>query len=160
MIWLTWRQFRASIVVAATALAAFAVILGLTGPDLAHLYATSGLATCRASCGSLASTFLSQMRSDAIYPLLFFAGGAALYLTPALIVMFSWWSGPIDQAGGFPVTMGQLSRFSPLVFDARGLAPVGYAAFAFTLGVTVVVLIRRTLPAMAIALACIAVVQL
>jgi ABC-type transport system involved in multi-copper enzyme maturation permease subunit len=211
MTWLTWRQFRAPIVVAATALAAFAVILALTGPDLAHLYATSGLAACRASCGSLASTFLSQVRSDAVYPLLFFAGGAALYLTPALIGMFwgaplvtreleagtlrlvwnqsvtrtrwmaaklgliglaamatagllslmvSWWSGPIDQAGGFPVTMGQLSRFSPLVFDARGLAPVGYAAFAFTLGVTIGVLIRRTLPAMAIALACIAVVQL
>jgi hypothetical protein len=47
--------------------------------------------------------------------------------------------------------MGQLSRFSPLVFDARDIAPVGYAAFAFALGVTVGVLVRRTLPAMAIA---------
>jgi hypothetical protein len=46
------------------------------------------------------------------------------------------------------------------VFDARGLAPIGYAAFAFTLGVTVGVLIRRTLPTMAITLACVAIVQL
>ena len=58
------------------------------------------------------------------------------------------------------MTTGQLSRFSPLVFDARGIAPIGYAAFAFALGVTVGVLTRRTLPAMAIALACVAVVQL
>jgi hypothetical protein len=72
-------------------------------------------------------------------------GLAAMATAGLLSLMVSWWAGPIDQAGGFPVTMGQLSRFSPLVFDARGLAPVGYAAFAFTLGVTVGVLTRRTL---------------
>ena len=48
MIWLTWRQFRAQTVVAAAALAAFAVILGLTGPNLSHMYAASGQAGCRA----------------------------------------------------------------------------------------------------------------
>jgi ABC-2 family transporter protein len=211
MIWLTWRQFRAQTVVAAAALAGFAVIFGVTGPNLAHAYAASGLASCRGNCTSLSSTFLTQVKSDSVYPLLYFAGGAALYLTPALIGIFwgaplvsreleagtlrltwnqsvtrtrwmaaklglvglaamatagllslilTWWSGPIDRAGGFPVTAGQLSRFSPLVFDARGFAPVGYAAFAFTLGVTVGVLTRRTLPAMAIVLACVAVVQL
>jgi hypothetical protein len=197
--------------VAAVTLAGFAVILGVTGPNLAHAYAASGLASCRGNCTSLSSTFLTQVKSDSVYPLLYFAGGAALYLTPALIGIFwgaplvsreleagtlrltwnqsvtrtrwmaaklglvglaamatagllslilTWWSGPIDRAGGFPVTAGQLSRFSPLVFDARGFAPVGYAAFAFTLGVTVGVLTRRTLPAMAIVLACVAVVQL
>ena len=211
MIWLTWRQFRAQTVVAAASLAGFAVIFGVTGPNLAHAYAASGLASCRGNCTSLSSTFLSQVKSDSVYPLLYFAGGAALYLTPALIgtfwgaplvsreleagtlrltwnqsvtrtrwmaaklglvglvamatagllsLMVTWWSGPIDQVGGFPVTAGQLSRFSPLVFDARGFAPVGYVAFAFTLGVTVGVLTRRTLPAMAIVLACVAVVQL
>ena len=69
MIWLTWRQFRAQAVAAAAALAAIAVILEVTGPNLAHMYATGGLAGCRANCTSLASTFLSQMRSDAVYPL-------------------------------------------------------------------------------------------
>jgi hypothetical protein len=87
-------------------------------------------------------------------------GLAAMTTAGLLSLMVTWWSSPIDQAGGFPVTMGQLSRFSPLVFDARGPAPIGYAAFAFTLGVTAGVLIRRTVPAMAIALACVAVVQL
>jgi hypothetical protein len=211
MIWLTWRQFRAQTVVAVAALAALAAILGVTGSHLAHLYAASGLARCQANCGSLANNFINQMKSDAAYPLLYFLGGAALYITPALIgifwgaplvtreleagtfrlawsqsvtrtrwmaaklaligfaamatagllsLMVTWWASPIDQAGGFPVTMGRLSRFSSLVFDARGLAPIGYAAFAFTLGVAVGVLIRRTLPAMAITLTCVAIVQL
>jgi hypothetical protein len=38
------------------------------------------------------------------------------------------------------------------VFGARGVAPIGYAAFAFVLGVTVGMLVRRTLPAMALTL--------
>jgi hypothetical protein len=37
-------------------------------------------------------------------------------------------------------------------FDQRDIVPIGYAAFAFALGVTAGVLIRRTLPAMATAL--------
>ena len=51
-------------------------------------------------------------------------------------------------------------RLSPLVFAARGVAPLGYAAFAFVLGVTAGVLIRKTLPAMAITLVIFAAVQL
>jgi ABC-type transport system involved in multi-copper enzyme maturation permease subunit len=58
-----------------------------------------------------------------------------------------WWSNPIDKAArDFP-------RMAPLLFDARGIVPIGYAAFAFALGVTVGMLVRRTLPAMAITLA-------
>ena len=41
------------------------------------------------------------------------------------------------------------SPFSPSYFDRRDLVPIGYAAFAFALGVAAGVLIRRTLPAMA-----------
>src|SRR6202020_214723 len=41
------------------------------------------------------------------------------------------------------------SPFSPSNYDHRDLVPIGYAAFAFALGVTAGVLIRRTLPAMA-----------
>jgi hypothetical protein len=35
------------------------------------------------------------------------------------------------------------------MFGVRGITPIGYAAFAFALGVTAGVLIRRTIPAMA-----------
>jgi hypothetical protein len=66
----------------------------------------------------------------------------------------TWWSSPIDKtANDFP-------RMGPLVFDARGIVPIGYAAFAFALGVTAGMLIRRTLPAMAITLAVFVAVQI
>jgi len=77
-------------------------------------------------------------------------------------LLVSWWASPIDhviataQAGG----ASSFSRLNPLVFDARGITPVGYAAFAFALGVTIGVLIRRTVPAMAATLAAFAAVQL
>jgi hypothetical protein len=65
----------------------------------------------------------------------------------------TWWSGPIDKAAtDFP-------RMSPLLFDARGIVPIAYAAFAFAVGVTVGMLVRRTVPAMAITLAVFAAVQ-
>ncbi len=41
----------------------------------------------------------------------------------------------------------------PTVFSERGIVPIGYAAFAFALGVTAGLLIRRTVPAMAVTLA-------
>ncbi|MFC4115236.1 ABC transporter permease [Nonomuraea zeae] len=67
----------------------------------------------------------------------------------------TWWSGPLDQsaAPGFGL-------MDPLVFSARGIAPMGYAAFAFVLGVTVGMLVRRTLPAMALTLAIFAALQI
>ena len=46
------------------------------------------------------------------------------------------------------------------VFNLRDITPVGYAAFAFALGVTAGMLIRRTVPAMAITLAVFTAVQL
>ncbi|MFL6140640.1 MAG: ABC transporter permease [Labedaea sp.] len=66
----------------------------------------------------------------------------------------TWWSSTIDQAAvqNFP-------RLGSMVFDARGLVPVGYAAFAFALGVTVGMLMRRALVAMAITLVVFATVQ-
>jgi hypothetical protein len=66
-----------------------------------------------------------------------------------------WWANPLDKtaAHDFP-------RMAPLLFDARGIVPIGYAAFAFALGVTVGMLVRRTLAAMAITLAVFVVVQI
>jgi ABC-type transport system involved in multi-copper enzyme maturation permease subunit len=66
----------------------------------------------------------------------------------------TWWSSPIDNtAANFP-------RMGPLLFAARGIVPIGYAAFAFALGVTVGMLVRRTLPAMAITLVVFVAVQI
>jgi len=88
-------------------------------------------------------------------------GLAAIATTGLLSLMISWWASPIDHAlsiGNRNSPIG-FARLSPLMFAARGVAPLGYAAFAFALGVTAGVLIRRTLPAMAITLALFAAVQ-
>jgi hypothetical protein len=58
-------------------------------------------------------------------------------------LMVTWWSSPVDRAN--------VSLYTS--FDQRGVVPVGHAAFAFALGVLAGVFIRRTLPAMATALA-------
>jgi hypothetical protein len=75
----------------------------------------------------------------------------------------TWWCGPIDRAvngDGSSDVAAYLPRLHPLIFDGRGIAPAGHAAFAFILGVTIGVLVRRTLPAMAITLAVFIAVQI
>lgn len=195
MIWLTWRQLRASAAMMAGALALFAAVLLLTGPALADDYA-SGIAACSAQggdCDGFVDRFLDQNQTG-------FLGVTAVALAlPALVGLFwgapliareletgthrlvwnqsitrtrwlvvklgltglaamtvaglgslatGWWSSPIDKSAA-----AQAPRIEPLLFAARGIVPVGYAAFAFALGVTVGLLVRRTLPAMAITLA-------
>jgi ABC-type transport system involved in multi-copper enzyme maturation permease subunit len=70
----------------------------------------------------------------------------------------TWWASPIDKTAGpgylaLTAASNNLPRLHPLLFAARGIVPIGYAAFAFALAVTVGMLVRRTLPAMAITLA-------
>jgi ABC-2 family transporter protein len=43
-------------------------------------------------------------------------------------------------------------RLQPAMFAERGIVPIGYAVFALALGITFGVLIRRTVPAMAVTL--------
>jgi len=69
-------------------------------------------------------------------------GLASMAVAGVLSLMVTWWSSPLDRVRMTPFTS----------FDQRGLVPIGYAAFAFVLGVTAGVLIRRILPAMATAL--------
>ncbi|MEU6727508.1 ABC transporter permease [Nonomuraea wenchangensis] len=70
-------------------------------------------------------------------------------------LMVTWWSDPLDKSAA-----ENLALMAPLVFGARGIAPMGYAAFTFVLGVTAGMLVRRTLPAMAVTLAVFAAFQL
>jgi hypothetical protein len=197
MIWLTWRQFRASAAMMAAALAALAVVLVQTGPGLAEEYAT-GIAACTSEggdCSDFVDRFAYDNRGSGL------AVTAVVLVLPALIGLFwgapliareleagthrlvwnqsitrtrwlavklglvglaaitaaglasfavAWWSDPIDKAS---VAAAQGTRMEPLLFLARGIVPIGYAAFALALGVTVGMLVRRTLPAMAITLA-------
>lgn len=69
--------------------------------------------------------------------------GSASALTAALLsLMAMWWLNPINEVS--------LNRFSPGLFGLQGIVPIGYAVFAFALGITTGLLFRRTLPAMAV----------
>ncbi|NEB04962.1 ABC transporter permease subunit [Streptomyces sp. SID13726] len=93
---------------------------------------------------------------------LVFAGLATMIVAGLASLAVTWWSGPVDRAvglGGSDASDPFFPRIDPLVFGARGVVPIGYAAFAFILGVTLGVLFRRTLPAMAVTLAVFAALQ-
>jgi hypothetical protein len=100
---------------------------------------------------------------------------AAVSAAGLLSLMVSWWASPIDAASlaggsgqaatggnGVHVTFTGFAeaRLDPAIFDARGVAPLGYAALAFALGVTAGVLLRRTLPAMAVTLVAFVAIQI
>ena len=87
-------------------------------------------------------------------------GLTAMAVTEALSLMQTWWAAPISQAVADGASVGPAqSRFTQLNFATHGLTPLGYAAFAFVLGVTAGALIRRTVPAMAVTLAIFAALQ-
>jgi hypothetical protein len=76
---------------------------------------------------------------------------AAALAVGALTLAVTWWSHPID--GALSSTRGNLpSRITPVAFAERGITPVAYAVFAVVLGVAVGLLIRRSVPAMAVTL--------
>jgi len=224
LIWLTWRQSHLKAASAAVVLAAFAVLLAVTGPHLASLYAGSKIGSCQGSdCGGPADDFLQQLYGSSLsgassvdgtgtYWLLYLLGIVIILMAPAVIGIFwgapliageleagthymawnqsitrtrwlavkltltglaamgvtetlslmqAWWATPISRAVGrggccSPIAMNQ---FSPLVFATHGITPLGYAVFAFALGVTAGVLVRRAVPAMALTLAVFAVLQ-
>jgi hypothetical protein len=89
-------------------------------------------------------------------------GLAAIVVAGLLSLMLGWWAEPVYKATRFarPDSGLSFNRFSPLLFGTYGIAPIGYAAFAFALGLAAGVLIKRTVPAMAVTLGGFAFVQL
>jgi hypothetical protein len=79
-------------------------------------------------------------------------GLAAMAFGGLVTWMANWWASPLDAVNQ--------NRFSVAQFDYHGVAPIGYAAFAFALGATAGVLLRRTVPAMAATLAGFAVARI
>jgi hypothetical protein len=70
---------------------------------------------------------------------------AAAVLAGAVSALITWWSGPDNALTG--------DAFEANRFDITDIVPVGYAIFAVALGICAGVLLRRTLPAMAVTLA-------
>lgn len=82
---------------------------------------------------------------------LLFVGLASTAVIGVLSILLTWAASPYDQVEG--------ARFGALAFISRNIAPIGYAVFAFVLATAVGLLTRRTMPAMAITLAVLAVTQ-
>jgi hypothetical protein len=190
LIRVTLRHFRTEAVIGFGLLAVLAVVLGVTGPHLAHVN-DAFLSACK-SAGDCATA--SNPVFDVDKPLqsslpfivtiapaligLFFGapliareletgtfrlawtqsvtrrrwfalklgliGLAAMAIAGLLTWMVDWWASPVDAANK--------NRFNLGPFAWHGVAPIGYAAFAFVLGATTGVLLRRTVPAMAVTL--------
>jgi hypothetical protein len=79
-------------------------------------------------------------------------GLAAVVTTAILSLLLTWAASRYDQTVG--------NRFDPLSFASRNVAPLGYITFAFILGTTIALFVRRTVPAMAATLLIVAVAQL
>jgi hypothetical protein len=195
MTWFTWRQFRTPAWIAAATLAIIAVLLAVTGHNLADQWTASGAAACHSDCGTALKSFFQDVTSST-NGVVYRATLILMYVVPALIGIF--WGAPLIarelEAGthrlawnqsvtrtrwlankiaivgtASAATAGLLSwavtswahhidhaqnyRITPLIYGARGIVPIGYALFGFTLGVTMGMLIRRTVPAMAATLA-------
>jgi hypothetical protein len=87
--------------------------------------------------------------------------GLASMATAGLFsLILTWWSSPMDSVLEIPYGHRlSFERLAPVLFDTRSIVPIGYAAFAFALGVTAGMLTRRTVSAMAATLGVFAAVQ-
>jgi hypothetical protein len=180
--WLAWRQFRTSALVAGVGLAVFAILLALTTLGSSPLHCAVGACPVSdGQLGRLTHDHLLQFLSTLLVGLpaiigvfwgaplvarelesgtfrlawtqsvtrarwlatkISVVGAAAAVSCGLLSLMLGWWSSAaINRA-----------RLGPAMFAERGLVPVGYAVFAVALAVAVGALIRRTLPAMGLAL--------
>jgi ABC-type transport system involved in multi-copper enzyme maturation permease subunit len=72
-------------------------------------------------------------------------GIASIATAAILAYLLTWWAGPLDHING--------NRFAAMTFSSRDIVPLAYAAFAFALGTSAGLLLRRTIPAMAVTLA-------
>jgi ABC-type transport system involved in multi-copper enzyme maturation permease subunit len=186
MISVAWRQFRTPALVTLGLLAAFAVLVLVTGLHLHDVYKPTGGGRCSAGelCTAPALSGLDKPLTGLLGPALLaipallgmfwgaplvarelesgtyrlawtqsisrrrwlsvrvaLVGVAALAVAGVATWLVSWWFAPLDAVN--------MNRFDPSVFGERGTVAIGYAGFAFALGLATGTLTRRTLPAMA-----------
>ncbi|WP_103341158.1 ABC transporter permease subunit [Amycolatopsis sp. CA-126428] len=179
MTWLTWRQFRMPALSVFAGLIAIAVVLAITGPDLVGRTNFSDQDTL--FTGTILALYLlpavigvfwgvpmitrelesgthSLVWNQTVTRKRWLATKVGFGLLAAMVAAgllgwaVSWWASPIDALSAVQTDRGTMSRMAPVVFGARGIVPIGYAAFALALGVAIGMLLRRTVAAMAVTL--------
>jgi hypothetical protein len=148
-----------------TALYVLGVLAVLLAPFVIGLFWGAPLVTRELEAGTHRLIWTQTGRVRWLVTKLGLVGLSAMAATGLLSLAVTWWSVPIDKAvaarngrpgPGFLI----FPRLSQEIFDSRGIAPLGYAAFAVVLGVILGVLVGRTLPAMALLLVALTVVQI
>jgi hypothetical protein len=160
-VWPAWRLARAQIAVAltVTALVAVAAVIEGRGDGTLRLWLSVLVVVTPGILGAFwgaplvaaeleSGTFRLAWTQDVsrvrwLAPRLAISGLAAMAIAGLASWLVTWWAGPLDRAG--------LDRFGS--FDSRDIVPVGYAAFAFALGVLAGALLRKVLPSVAATLA-------
>lgn len=172
MTWLAWRQARAQVLVGVGAMAAIVAVLLATREHIATT-PEDQLSTAYESLQLLGTVLIGVPAAIGAFwgaPLLArelelgthrlawtqgitrrrwlavklaLVGAVAAGLTAVFALVFTWWSRPFDATG---------NRIGTANFGQRGVAPIAYAVFALSLGALVGVVVRRTLPAMAVTL--------
>lgn len=77
--------------------------------------------------------------------------GASAVAGAAIAAVLAWWLRPFNELIAVNAG-GNVNRMAPDIFDLSGVVPVASTLFAFALGTAAGALIRRTVPAMAVAL--------
>jgi ABC-type transport system involved in multi-copper enzyme maturation permease subunit len=180
VIWLTWRQFRGSALFVAMALAVMAILLGLTpqGGALTQCFGHSGCPVGDRFLG-LSHVGLLKYLSTLLVGLPALVGGfwgAPLIARELETGTYRLaWTQSVTRTRWLAVKVGSIAvacavvcgllslmlmrwsstsinsdRLQPAMFAERGIVPVGYAVFALAVGVVAGLLIRRTVPAMAV----------
>jgi hypothetical protein len=186
MTWLTWRQFRIPALSVFAALVAIGVVLVISGiglrgetnfSDQDFMYGVTllmmyalpavigvfwGVPTVTRELENGTHSLVwnqTVTRKQWLMTKLGVGVLTAVVATGLLSLAVNWWASPIDAVNDLDPYATSTTRMSPLVFDARGIAPMGYAAFAFVLGVALGIALRRTVTAMAVTLVAFAAVM-
>jgi hypothetical protein len=179
MVWLSWRLVRGQALVAGLVLAVFAAYVLSLGaairrpdavpaafasrfyavdfvillvPALLGLFWGAPMITREVESGTHRLVWnQSVTRGRWLLVRLGVVAAVAVLTAGTASLLVSWAAAPYDKAAG--------DRFSTLLFGTRNLVPAAYGLFAVALGVIAGLLVKRTLPAMALTAAIFAVVQ-
>jgi hypothetical protein len=143
---------------------AVGIVAGLCAPAIVGVFWGAPLVARELEAGTHRLVWTQSVtRTRWLATKLVVTGLGAMAAVGLLGLVMTWWSGSLDKA----INAGQqqnglfgLARIAPPLFEARGITPIAYTAFALVLGTAIGMVVRRVVPAMAITLAVFVAVQI